>query len=121
MKDAAMMLQVLAGRDPLDSTTADIPVPDFCGHIGKPVAGMKIGVPLEYFEDGLDPEVRAAVEFGMQELVNAGAEIIPISLPHTDLCHSDVLRHRNCGSVVKPGALRWRALRIAIARGKDSE
>ncbi len=83
VKDAAMMLQVLAGRDPLDSTTADIPVPDFCGHIGKPVAGMKIGVPLEYFEDGLDPEVRAAVEFGMQELVNAGAEIIPISLPHT--------------------------------------
>jgi aspartyl-tRNA(Asn)/glutamyl-tRNA(Gln) amidotransferase subunit A len=44
---------------------------------------MKIGVPLEYFEDGLDAEVRAAVEFGMQELVNAGAEVIPISLPHT--------------------------------------
>jgi aspartyl-tRNA(Asn)/glutamyl-tRNA(Gln) amidotransferase subunit A len=83
VKDAAMMLQVLAGRDPLDSTTADVPVPDYCGQIGKPVAGMKIGVPLEYFEDGLDPEVRAAVEFGMQELVNAGAEIVPISLPHT--------------------------------------
>ena len=44
---------------------------------------MKIGVPLEYFEDGLDPEVRAAVEFGMQELVKAGAEIVPLSLPHT--------------------------------------
>jgi aspartyl-tRNA(Asn)/glutamyl-tRNA(Gln) amidotransferase subunit A len=83
VKDAAMMLQVLAGRDPLDSTTADVPVPNYCDQIGKPVTGMKIGAPLEYFEDGLDPEVRAAVEFAMQELVNAGAEIIPISLPHT--------------------------------------
>jgi aspartyl-tRNA(Asn)/glutamyl-tRNA(Gln) amidotransferase subunit A len=83
VKDVAIMLQAIAGRDPLDSTTADVPVPNFCGHIGQPVDGMKIGVPLEYFEDGLDAEVRAAVEFGMQELVNAGAEVIPISLPHT--------------------------------------
>jgi aspartyl-tRNA(Asn)/glutamyl-tRNA(Gln) amidotransferase subunit A len=44
---------------------------------------MKIGVPLEYFEDGLDPDVRAGVEFGIQELANAGAEIVPLSLPHT--------------------------------------
>ena len=71
VKDVAIMLQAIAGRDPLDSTTADVPVPNFCGHIGQPVDGMKIGVPLEYFEDGLDAEVRAAVEFGMQELVNA--------------------------------------------------
>jgi aspartyl-tRNA(Asn)/glutamyl-tRNA(Gln) amidotransferase subunit A len=83
VKDVAILLQAIAGRDPLDSTTADVRVPDFCGQIGKPVEGMKIGAPLEYFEDGLDPEVRAAVEIGMQELVNAGAEIIPISLPHT--------------------------------------
>ncbi len=83
VKDAAIMLQALAGRDPLDSTTAEVPVPDYCAQIGKPVTGMKIGVPLEYFEDGLDPEVRAAVEFGLQELVNAGAEVVPISLPHT--------------------------------------
>jgi aspartyl-tRNA(Asn)/glutamyl-tRNA(Gln) amidotransferase subunit A len=83
VKDAAIMLQVLAGRDPLDSTTADVPVPNYCGQIGKPVTGMRIGVPLEYFEDGLDPEVRAAVEFGLQELVKAGAEIVPVSLPHT--------------------------------------
>ncbi len=83
VKDAAIMLQALAGRDPLDSTTAEIPVPNYCSQIGKPVEGMKIGAPLEYFEDGLDPEVRTAVEFGLQELVNAGAEIVPISLPHT--------------------------------------
>jgi aspartyl-tRNA(Asn)/glutamyl-tRNA(Gln) amidotransferase subunit A len=83
VKDAAIMLQAMAGRDPLDSTTAEVPVPDYCAQIGKPVTGMKIGAPLEYFEDGLDPEVRAAVEFGLQELVHAGAEVVPISLPHT--------------------------------------
>ena len=83
VKDAAIMLQAWPDAIRLDSTTAEIPVPNYCSQIGKPVEGMKIGVPLEYFEDGLDPEVRTAVEFGLQELVNAGAEIVPISLPHT--------------------------------------
>jgi aspartyl-tRNA(Asn)/glutamyl-tRNA(Gln) amidotransferase subunit A len=83
VNDAALMLQAIAGRDPLDSTTADVPVPDYCEQIGHPVTGMKIGVPPEYFGEGLDAEVRAAVEIGIQELAKAGAEIIPISLPHT--------------------------------------
>ncbi len=83
VKDTALMLQAMAGRDPLDATTADVPVPNYSEHVGKEVAGMKVGVPLEYFEDGLDPEVRAAVEFGIQELVNAGAKIVTLSLPHT--------------------------------------
>jgi aspartyl-tRNA(Asn)/glutamyl-tRNA(Gln) amidotransferase subunit A len=83
VKDTALMLQAMAGRDPLDSTTADVPVPNYCEHVGEEIAGMKIGVPLEYFEDGLDPDVRAGVEFGIQELANAGAEIVPLSLPHT--------------------------------------
>ena len=83
VKDAALMLQVLAGHDPMDSTTADVPVPDYTAHVGQPIAGLKIGVPSEYFGEGLDPEVRAAVENGIQELARAGAEIVPISLPHT--------------------------------------
>jgi aspartyl-tRNA(Asn)/glutamyl-tRNA(Gln) amidotransferase subunit A len=83
VKDAAILLEVMAGRDPMDSTTADVPVLSYAGHVGEPVDGMKVGVPMEYFEDGLDPEVRAAVEFGIQELANAGAEIVPLSLPHT--------------------------------------
>jgi aspartyl-tRNA(Asn)/glutamyl-tRNA(Gln) amidotransferase subunit A len=84
VKDAAMLLEVMAGRDPMDSTTADVPVPNYAEQVGQPVDGMKVGVPLEYFEEGLDPEVRAAVEFGIQELVNAGAEVVPLSLPHTE-------------------------------------
>ncbi len=83
VNDVAILLEVMAGRDPMDSTTADLPVPNYCEDIGKPVEGLKIGVPMEYFEDGVDPEVRAAVEFGLQELKEAGAKIIPISLPHT--------------------------------------
>ncbi|MGC2111904.1 MAG: Asp-tRNA(Asn)/Glu-tRNA(Gln) amidotransferase subunit GatA [Candidatus Korobacteraceae bacterium] len=83
VKDVAILLQVIAGRDPMDSTSADIPVPNYREHVGQPVTGMKIGVPLEYFDEGLDPEVRAAVEFGINELARAGAEIIPLSLPHT--------------------------------------
>ncbi len=83
VRDAALILQAIAGRDPLDSTTADVPVPNYRQYIGQPVTGIKVGVPREYFDEGLDPEVRAAVELGIQELKTAGAEIVPISLPHT--------------------------------------
>ena len=84
VKDVALILQHMAGRDPMDSTSADLPVPNYVEQVGEPVKGMKIGVPKEYFGDGLDPEVRAAVEGGIQELAKAGCEIVSISLPHTE-------------------------------------
>ena len=84
VKDAALVLQHMAGRDPLDSTSADVPVPDYVSQLGQPLTGKKIGIPKEYFGDGLDPEVRAAVESGVQELAKAGCEVVQISLPHTD-------------------------------------
>src|ERR1041385_3637840 len=83
VKDAAIILRVIAGRDRMDSTSADVPVPDYEAELAKPVNGLKIGVPKEYFGEGLDPEVRAAVESGIARLREAGCEIIPISLPHT--------------------------------------
>jgi aspartyl-tRNA(Asn)/glutamyl-tRNA(Gln) amidotransferase subunit A len=83
VKDAAILLRTIAGHDPLDSTSADVPVPDYEADLAKPVAGMKIGVPKEYFGEGLDAEVRTAVEAGVSKLRSAGCEIIPISLPHT--------------------------------------
>jgi aspartyl-tRNA(Asn)/glutamyl-tRNA(Gln) amidotransferase subunit A len=83
VKDTAIMLRAMAGRDPLDSTSADVPVPDYPAQVGQSIDGIRVGVPMEYFEDALDSEVRMAVEIGIQELANAGAEIIPISLPHT--------------------------------------
>lgn len=84
VRDIALLLQQMAGRDPMDSTSADLPVPNYDSYIGQAVNGMRIGVPKEYFGDGLDPEVRAAVEDGIQELAKAGCEVVPISLPHTD-------------------------------------
>jgi aspartyl-tRNA(Asn)/glutamyl-tRNA(Gln) amidotransferase subunit A len=83
VKDAAILLRVIAGRDPLDSTSASVPVPDYEAELAKPVAGLKIGVPKEYFGEGLDAAVRAAVEAGIAKLRAAGYDIIPISLPHT--------------------------------------
>ena len=83
VKDAAILLRHIAGRDPLDSTSAHVPVPDYEQEIGKPVRGLKLGVPREYFGEGLDGDIRAVTETAIQELAVDGCEIIPISLPHT--------------------------------------
>src|SRR5437868_3454936 len=83
VKDAAILLRHIAGHDPLDSTSAAVAVPNYEDEIGKPVSGMKLGVPKEYFGEGLDSEVRSAVEAAIQTLAEAGCEIVPISLPHT--------------------------------------
>jgi len=81
--DAATILGVIAGHDPMDATSSHEPVPDYCAELEKPVKGLTIGVPAEYFAEGLDPEVRAAVEAAIEKLRGAGAAIRPISLPHT--------------------------------------
>ena len=83
VKDAAIVLRHIAGRDPLDSTSADVPVPDYEQEIGKPVRGLKLGIPREYFGEGLNAEIKGAVEASIQQLGKDGCEIVPISLPHT--------------------------------------
>jgi aspartyl-tRNA(Asn)/glutamyl-tRNA(Gln) amidotransferase subunit A len=83
VRDAAAMLGVIAGYDPLDSTSAERPVPDYVGALEQPVEGLRVGVPAEYFSDGLDAEVRAAVESAIERLRAAGCVIRPVSLPHT--------------------------------------
>jgi aspartyl-tRNA(Asn)/glutamyl-tRNA(Gln) amidotransferase subunit A len=83
VRDAAKVLGVIAGYDPMDATSSPLPVPDYAADLDKGVAGMKLGVPAEYFAEGLDPEVRTAIEAGIEKLRAAGAEIRPISLPHT--------------------------------------
>jgi aspartyl-tRNA(Asn)/glutamyl-tRNA(Gln) amidotransferase subunit A len=83
VKDAATVLRTIAGRDPMDSTSADVPVPDYVAELDKPVRGMKIGVAKEYFGEGLDDEVRQAVEAAIDKLKGLGCEIVPVSLPHT--------------------------------------
>ena len=83
VRDAATMLGVIAGHDPSDATSSPAPVPDYAAESDTPAAGLRIGVPAEYFGEGLDPEVRAAVEKGIAALEVAGCTIKPISLPHT--------------------------------------
>ncbi|PYY22811.1 MAG: Asp-tRNA(Asn)/Glu-tRNA(Gln) amidotransferase GatCAB subunit A [Acidobacteria bacterium] len=82
-KDAGIILRHMAGRDPMDSTCVDLPVPDYEQEIRKPVRGLRVGVPKEYFPNEMDSEVRSAVESGLKLLTEAGCEIKPISLPHT--------------------------------------
>ena len=83
VRDAATMLSVLSGKDPMDATSSDRPVADYAAALAKPVSGLRIGVPSEYFGEGLDPEIRAAIERSLDQLRAAGCEIKPISLPHT--------------------------------------
>jgi len=81
--DAAIMLGVIAGHDEMDATSSHSPVLDYAAESAKPVDGLRIGVPEEYFGEGLDPEVRAAIEKGIEDLKAAGCRVKPISLPHT--------------------------------------
>jgi aspartyl-tRNA(Asn)/glutamyl-tRNA(Gln) amidotransferase subunit A len=81
--DAATMLDVLAGPDPLDATSSPQPVENYTAEAAKPVAGLRIGVPEEYFGEGLDPEIRAAIEKSLDDLRAAGCSIHKVSLPHT--------------------------------------
>jgi aspartyl-tRNA(Asn)/glutamyl-tRNA(Gln) amidotransferase subunit A len=83
VKDAAVVLQVIAGRDPMDSTSAEVPVLDYVAELEKPVRGLRIGVAKEYFGEGLDAEVRAAVEAAIEKLASLGCEVVTVSLPHT--------------------------------------
>ena len=83
VRDAALMLQVIAGHDPLDSTSADVPVPDYQKALKFNLRGMKVGVPVEFFAEGLDPEVELAVRTAIIKLQELKAEIRVISLPMT--------------------------------------
>jgi aspartyl-tRNA(Asn)/glutamyl-tRNA(Gln) amidotransferase subunit A len=83
VRDTATVLGVIAGHDPLDATSSTEPVPDYTVEIDRGVKGMRLGVPAEYFAEGLDSEVRTAVETTIEQLRGAGAEIVPIALPHT--------------------------------------
>lgn len=83
VEDAALMLEVISGKDGHDSTSASVDVPAFSRNIPDDVKGLKIGLPKEYFVDGIEPEVRKAVENSIAVLKSRGAEVVDISLPHT--------------------------------------
>lgn len=86
VKDAAILLEAVAGHDPKDSTSVECEIPDYASNISlEAFKGAKIGIPKEYFGAGIDPEVKAIVEKAIADCASQGAEIVDISLPHTDL------------------------------------
>ncbi len=96
--DHALVMSVMAGHDPQDATTPEIPVPDYTEALTAGIKGLKIGIPQEYFVGGIETEVREITEKAIAQLVELGAEVTDVSLPHTEygvatycvICHSEV-------------------------------
>jgi len=82
--DCALLLEVISGHDPRDSTSANVPVPEYRPYLNGQIKGLRVGLPREYFAEGLNPEVRDGITKAVQELQGAGATLEDISLPHTD-------------------------------------
>lgn len=83
VRDCALLTSVLAGYDPKDSTSADVPVPDYLSEIGKSVKGLRIGLPEEYFGKGISPDVESSVRSAIEKLRGLGVEVKSVRLPHT--------------------------------------
>ncbi|WP_455481374.1 Asp-tRNA(Asn)/Glu-tRNA(Gln) amidotransferase subunit GatA [Bartonella sp. B12(2025)] len=83
VRDCAILLRSMASFDEKDSTSVNLPVPDYESYIGQSIKGMKIGIPKEYYLEGMSPEIIALWKKGMSWLKESGAEIVDISLPHT--------------------------------------
>jgi aspartyl-tRNA(Asn)/glutamyl-tRNA(Gln) amidotransferase subunit A len=84
VKDVAAILKVIAGRDPHDSTSTTATVPDYAAQLGRSVKGLRLGVPKEYFAEGMDAGVRQKIEAGLAVFSKLGCELVEIRMPHTD-------------------------------------
>jgi aspartyl-tRNA(Asn)/glutamyl-tRNA(Gln) amidotransferase subunit A len=84
VRDAGLLLNVISGRDKMDSTSLDEPVPDYTARLGEDLKGVRLGMPREYFVGGTDPQVDKAVRDAIRHYESLGAEIVEISLPHTE-------------------------------------
>ena len=105
VEDCALMLNSMAGYDPKDSTSANIPVPDFTKALIPDMKGLRVGIPKEYRLDGMPDEILKIWDQGIEWMKDAGAEIVDVSLPHTKYASADLLRHCACRSVVQPRPL----------------
>jgi aspartyl-tRNA(Asn)/glutamyl-tRNA(Gln) amidotransferase subunit A len=84
VRDSALIMNVIAGHDPQDSTSLNEPVPDYAAKLGNDLRGVRLGVPKEYMIEGIDPQVKAAINGAVKQMNSLGAEVIDVSLPHTD-------------------------------------
>lgn len=88
VRDTAIITKIISGKDPHDSTSMELSVPDFEANLGKDIKGLRIGLPKEYFIKGLDGEVEAAVKKAVKQFEQLGAKVVEISLPHTEVALS---------------------------------
>ncbi|MGB9476238.1 MAG: amidase family protein, partial [Candidatus Udaeobacter sp.] len=84
VRDTALIMNAIAGHDPQDSTSLNEPVPDYAAKLGNDLRGVRLGLPEEYMIEGIDPQVKTAVNAAVKQLNSLGAEIVDVSLPHTD-------------------------------------
>jgi aspartyl-tRNA(Asn)/glutamyl-tRNA(Gln) amidotransferase subunit A len=84
VRDSALIMNAMAGHDEFDSTSLNEPVPDYTKNLGHDLKGMRLGLPKEYMIEGIDPQVKSAVDVAIKQLQSLGAEIVDVSLPHTD-------------------------------------
>ena len=84
VRDVSSIMSVIAGRDPMDSTSAAAPVPDYAAFLGRPVAGLRIGIPEDYFGEGIDPQVRRRIEAGIDLLETLGCKRVSLRMPNTE-------------------------------------
>src|SRR5881296_3318633 len=84
VRDAAVIMNAIAGHDPQDSTSLNELVPDFAAKLGNDLRGVRLGLPKEYMIEGIDPQVKGAIDAAVEQMNSLGAEIVDVSLPHTD-------------------------------------
>ncbi|HEY7745126.1 MAG TPA: Asp-tRNA(Asn)/Glu-tRNA(Gln) amidotransferase subunit GatA [Desulfuromonadales bacterium] len=119
VEDCAILLQAVAGYDPADSTSVDTPVPDYRANLRDGVKGLRIGLPREYFIEGLDPEVKAAMEAAIATYRQLGAETVEVGLPHTDYavaCYYLIATAEASSNLARYDGVRF-GLRVEEGRG----
>ena len=89
VRDGALIMNAIAGHDPQDSTSLNEPVPDYAAKLGDDLRGIRLGLPKEYMIEGVDPQVKRAIEAAVKQMKSLGAEVLDVSLPHTDYAVAD--------------------------------
>jgi aspartyl-tRNA(Asn)/glutamyl-tRNA(Gln) amidotransferase subunit A len=89
VRDVALIMNAIAGHDPQDSTSLNEPVPDYAAKLGDDLRGIRLGLPKEYMIEGIDPQVKRAIEAAVKQMNSLGAEVLDVSLPHTDYAVAD--------------------------------
>jgi len=117
VRGAALLLQAVAGKDPRDSTSIDAPVPSYMDGIDGGVAGVRLGIPREYFVKGCDPDVTAAIDGAIKTFEKLGARTVPVSLPHTEYAVSTYYIVATAEASSNLG--RYDGVRFGLRRGEE--